>query len=170
MDLQSGGIEWRSKWACVYKACYPSGSANWYGLKVFIASKQHADIVQRRNTFVGQTNNVLCFFNKLNTIVKLVLFKSYCTIIYGAESHHHHHWLCVSTNWVRILFDRSLLIKITLNSCRLITSSTLGRRIRKGCGLSLLVNLFILKVRSELHGCGYNRHWWTIKDTILTDW
>jgi len=43
------------------------------------------DIVQRRNTFVGQTNNVLCSFNKLNTIVKLKLFKSYCTSIYGAE-------------------------------------------------------------------------------------
>jgi len=39
------------------------------------------DIVQRRNTFVRQTNNVLCFFNKLNTIVKLKLFESYCTSI-----------------------------------------------------------------------------------------
>jgi len=43
------------------------------------------DIVQRRNTFVGQTNNVLCFFNKLNTMIKLKLFKSYCTSVYGAE-------------------------------------------------------------------------------------
>jgi len=43
------------------------------------------DIVQRRNTFVGQTNNVLCFLNKLNTIFRLKLFKSYCTSIYGAE-------------------------------------------------------------------------------------
>jgi len=48
------------------------------------------DIVQRRNTFVGQTNNVLCFFNKLNTIVKL---KLYCTSIYGAEL-----WALDSTN------------------------------------------------------------------------
>jgi hypothetical protein len=37
------------------------------------------DIVQRRNSFVGQTNNVLCFFNKLNTGVKLKLFKLYCS-------------------------------------------------------------------------------------------
>jgi len=43
------------------------------------------DIVQRRNTFVGQTNNVLCFFNKSNTIDQLNFFKSYCTSIYGAE-------------------------------------------------------------------------------------
>jgi len=27
------------------------------------------DMVQPRNTFVGQTNNVLCFFNKLITVV-----------------------------------------------------------------------------------------------------
>ena len=43
------------------------------------------DIVQRRNTFVGQNNSVLCFFNKLNTVVKLKLFKSYCSSMYGAE-------------------------------------------------------------------------------------
>jgi len=38
----------------------------------------------------------------------------------------HHHWLCVSTNCVPILFDRSLLNQITLNFCRIISSSTLG--------------------------------------------
>ena len=43
------------------------------------------DIVQRRSTFVEQINNVLCFFNKLNTVVKLKLFKSYCSSMYGAE-------------------------------------------------------------------------------------
>jgi len=43
------------------------------------------DIQQRRNSFVGQTNNVLCFFNKLNTAVKLQLFKSYCSSLYGSE-------------------------------------------------------------------------------------
>jgi len=45
------------------------------------------DIVLRRSTFVGQTNNVLCFLNKLNTVVKLKLLKSnkHCSSIYGAE-------------------------------------------------------------------------------------
>lgn len=43
------------------------------------------DITHRRNCFVGQTNNVLCFFNKLDMIVKLKLFKSYCSSIYGSE-------------------------------------------------------------------------------------
>ena len=50
------------------------------------------DIVQRRNTFVGQTNNVLCFFNKLNTVVKLKLFKAYCMCFYDAGI-----WLHYST-------------------------------------------------------------------------
>ena len=44
-----------------------------------------ADIQQRRNSFIGQTNNVLCFFNKLDTSVKLQLFKSYCCSFYGSE-------------------------------------------------------------------------------------
>ena len=43
------------------------------------------DIQQRRNSFIGQTNSVLCFFNKLNTSVKLKLFKSYCSSLYGSE-------------------------------------------------------------------------------------
>ena len=43
------------------------------------------DITHRRNSFVGQVNSVLCFFNKLDFIVKLKLFKSYCTSIYGCE-------------------------------------------------------------------------------------
>jgi hypothetical protein len=44
-----------------------------------------ADIQQRRNSFIGQTSNVLCFFNKLDTSVKLQLFKSYCCSFYGSE-------------------------------------------------------------------------------------
>jgi len=35
--------------------------------------------------FVGQTSNFLCFFNHLDITVKLKLFKSYCSSIYGCE-------------------------------------------------------------------------------------
>jgi len=54
----------------------------------FISSWWRWHIVQRRNTsdvlcWPNQQRFVLC--NKLNTIVKLKLFKSYCTSIYGAE-------------------------------------------------------------------------------------
>ena len=44
-----------------------------------------ADILHRRNLFVGHTNHLLCFLNKLDMSVKLKLFASYCSIIYGCE-------------------------------------------------------------------------------------
>jgi hypothetical protein len=43
------------------------------------------DILHRRNNFIGQTNNILCFFNKLDLFVKIKLFKAYCSSIYGCE-------------------------------------------------------------------------------------
>ena len=43
------------------------------------------DITNRRNCFVGQANNVMCFFNKLDLTVRLRLFLSYCSSIYGSE-------------------------------------------------------------------------------------
>jgi endonuclease/exonuclease/phosphatase family metal-dependent hydrolase len=43
------------------------------------------DITHRRNCFVGQVNNVLCFFNKLDVLVKLKLFKSFCSSMFGSE-------------------------------------------------------------------------------------
>ena len=43
------------------------------------------DILHRRNCFVGQANNALCFFNKLDTFVKVRLFKSFCSSLYGCE-------------------------------------------------------------------------------------
>ena len=43
------------------------------------------DVIYRRNSFVGQTNNFLCFFNHLDLTVKLTLFKYYCSSMYGCE-------------------------------------------------------------------------------------
>jgi len=43
------------------------------------------DIIYRRNCFIGQANNVLCFFSKLDVLVRLRLFKSYCSSMYGCE-------------------------------------------------------------------------------------
>lgn len=45
----------------------------------------NADIMKRCNDFVGQANNVLCFFNKLNSSIKCKLFLSYCMSLYGSE-------------------------------------------------------------------------------------
>ena len=43
------------------------------------------DIAHARNSFIGQTNNVLCFFSKVDTSVKLKLFRAYCSSLYGCE-------------------------------------------------------------------------------------
>jgi len=43
------------------------------------------DINNRRNCFVGQVNNVICFFGKLDLTSRLKLFRSYCSSMYGCE-------------------------------------------------------------------------------------
>lgn len=43
------------------------------------------EIISRKNTFVGQVNNMLCYFRKLTSRVKYKLFQSYCTSFYGCE-------------------------------------------------------------------------------------
>ena len=44
-----------------------------------------SDIICRRNDFIGQVNNLLCYFRKLTSCVKYRLFRSYCTSFYGCE-------------------------------------------------------------------------------------
>jgi len=43
------------------------------------------DILQRRNCFIGQVNNMVCFFDKLSWAIKLSLYKAYCSSIFGCE-------------------------------------------------------------------------------------
>jgi len=43
------------------------------------------DIENQRCKFIGQTNNVLCYFGKLVSDVKYSLFKSYRSSMYGSE-------------------------------------------------------------------------------------
>lgn len=43
------------------------------------------DVHNRRSVFVGQVNNMLCYFCKLTSCVKNRLFQSYCTSLYGCE-------------------------------------------------------------------------------------
>ena len=44
-----------------------------------------SDVLKRRSDFVGQVNNMLCYFCKLTSCVKNRLFQSYCTSLYGCE-------------------------------------------------------------------------------------
>ena len=43
------------------------------------------DIMFRRNSMVGQINNFLCNFSKLDLLIKNQLYKVYCTSFYGCE-------------------------------------------------------------------------------------
>jgi hypothetical protein len=43
------------------------------------------DVMYRRNCFIGQANNVLCYFNKLDMCVRIKLFKNFCSSMYGCE-------------------------------------------------------------------------------------
>ena len=43
------------------------------------------DILYRRNSFIGQVNNMLCFFSKLDSTVRSMLFSTYCSSRYGCE-------------------------------------------------------------------------------------
>jgi len=45
----------------------------------------NADILKRRSDFVGKSNNVLYFFNKLCSLIKYRPFHSYCMSLYGSE-------------------------------------------------------------------------------------
>ena len=41
------------------------------------------DIIHRKHSLCGQMNDVLCYFGKRQSIVKLQLMKIYCTSFYG---------------------------------------------------------------------------------------
>jgi len=44
------------------------------------------DIMNRQNSFIGQVNTMMCFFDKLSFDVKIRLFHSYCTSYYGCTN------------------------------------------------------------------------------------
>ena len=46
------------------------------------------DIMRKGCTFVGQVNNVQCYFPTLAADVRYKLFRSYCSSIYGCELWH----------------------------------------------------------------------------------
>lgn len=42
------------------------------------------DIIHRKHSLCGQMNDVLCYFGKRQSTVKLQLMKIYCTSVYGS--------------------------------------------------------------------------------------
>lgn len=43
------------------------------------------DISEKRGVFIGQANNIICYFAKLSSAIKYRLFTSYCTSFFGCE-------------------------------------------------------------------------------------
>ena len=43
------------------------------------------DVENRRCSFIGKTNSVLCDFGKIDSTVRYRLFRSYCSSNYGCE-------------------------------------------------------------------------------------
>jgi len=60
---------------------------NWPHLGHIIskAGDSKLDIARRRRKFIGQANNILCSFGKLDCNTKTRLLKSYCSDFYGCE-------------------------------------------------------------------------------------
>jgi len=58
------------------------------------------DVLSRRGSFIGQVNNVICWFSKLDCCMKTRLLRAYCFSFYGCElqdlSNLHVQSLCVA--------------------------------------------------------------------------
>ena len=58
------------------------------------------DVLSRRGSFIGQVNNVICWFSKLDCCMKTRLLRAYCFSFYGCElwdlSNLHVQRLCVA--------------------------------------------------------------------------
>jgi len=52
---------------------------------VITAQLDDFDILKRRNNYIGQVNNVACYFDKLTWRVRLKLHQSYCSSLFGCE-------------------------------------------------------------------------------------
>lgn len=51
---------------------------------ISVTQTDSACILHRRNQFIGQINDVLCIFNKVNVVLKLDLLQKYCLSLYGS--------------------------------------------------------------------------------------
>ena len=63
------------RWPC--KACWLQVQYTGYSCMIQLYDMQHC--------MIGQINNVICFFEKLDSTTKFKLVKAYCTSYYGCE-------------------------------------------------------------------------------------
>ena len=58
------------------------------------------DIIRAQGQFVGQVNNVLCYFRQLDCFVKYRLSRSFCTAFYGCELWHMRNRKLLDFGWI----------------------------------------------------------------------
>jgi len=56
-----------------------------HGQNINCHSDDKDDVLKRRCNFTVQANNAYCFFKTLDMHIEIILFKSYCSSIYGSE-------------------------------------------------------------------------------------
>ena len=55
------------------------------GHAITVVGSDKSDILNRRGSFIGRANNVLCTFGKLDCSTKMKLLKAYCSDFFGCE-------------------------------------------------------------------------------------
>src|SRR5258706_30423 len=80
---------------CRYTVCRPvfyigkeriENVSSWPHLGNILSETQNDEqsIIWRKNIFIGQANDVLCFFKKLKPSIKIRLLYAYCSSLYGS--------------------------------------------------------------------------------------
>ena len=55
------------------------------------------DVRSRRNCFIGQVNNMICFFSKLSCSTRTKLFQAYCTVTADMDVNYGHYMTTLLT-------------------------------------------------------------------------
>jgi len=96
-------------------------------------SNDGEDITIRKHSFIGQVNNILCYFGKLSCFVKYYLFHAYCTSYYGCElwslSNSNVKEFCVA--WRKSLIAASAGSSVSDSRCSVTTFVSIPSRLRR---------------------------------------
>jgi len=88
------------------------------------------DILRRRNEFIGQVNNVLCFFSKLKSCIVYKLFQSYCMSIWlwALATQQHSHWRVVRIMAEKLTLSLEIAVQNSLLPAAVVESMFVVRR------------------------------------------
>ena len=85
----------------------------WINVYITTDLNDRDNIWHRRSVFIGQVNNVLCYFPRLDSDVRYKLFRSYCSSVYGCEL-----WFLAGTNIDHVLHRLAYWFKAHMESAK----------------------------------------------------